>query len=248
MSLNVDLIQKLKRIHQRDERLISGYVRLNALMIIPYGIIQICIAYFIHLEEWDINNKGKFLEISGMHNEICECINPTTTASNNYQSVLGINKIDSGKHHWKFKITKLDEIFAYCRILIGVIKINKINEEQLKTIIDSYISCHDHYFGVGTNVSCKSIDIALINPDQTGNFMDIDYGIKDKPIKVGDIIDMYLDLDNLKMSFGVNGVNYGSAYDNMEKTEYKMGITLSRIGTAIELLSYHEVDEIPEKK
>ena len=72
MSLSAEIINRLKKIHPKDESLINGFVRANSIMIVPYAIIQICIAYFVCMDESDVNKKGKDLEISGMRNQICE--------------------------------------------------------------------------------------------------------------------------------------------------------------------------------
>ena len=43
---------------------------------IPLEIIRLCLAFFIYLEEWDINNKGKWLKFDGNSKQICKCTNP----------------------------------------------------------------------------------------------------------------------------------------------------------------------------
>ena len=71
--------------------------------------------------------------------------------------------------------------------------------------------------------------------------------------EVGDIVDMYLDLDNNKLCFTSNGKNYvhifdGTKYDKseIEAAEYKLAMTLSREVTVVELVSYEEICEIPD--
>ena len=64
MSLKADTVERLKRIDPNDELLTSGYARKNALIDIPFEIIQICIAFLLNVDEWNENNKGKHLKIS----------------------------------------------------------------------------------------------------------------------------------------------------------------------------------------
>ena len=67
---------------------------------------------------------------------------------------------------------------------------------------------------------------------------------------------MYLDLDNQTLSFVINHVNYGYVYKGhkyndteykIDKTEYKVGVTLSREGIAIEMVTYQQIDQIPNQ-
>ena len=65
---------------------------------------------------------------------------------------------------------------------------------------------------------------------------------------VGDVIDMYVDLDNYRMRFAINDKNYGYIYkDEIEQTEYAIGMTLSKVEIAIELVSYQKIQEIPNE-
>ena len=247
MSLSAKMIERIKKGGPKDELLISGYVRTNSLMSIPYALIQICIAYFLCIEEWDVKNKGKHLKISGIYDQICECTNPEQTTWMNYQSVLGTLRVDSGKHHWKFKITKLDHVVdAYWRIIIGVIKIDRFSQEDVKKVLESYLGDCCKMYGFVPNR--RNNDSCSIDP-YSG----------DSPLKaytdcckdVGDIIDMYLDIDNQRLCFVLKGKNHGDVYKEngikIDKTAYKMGMTLSCIGTAVELVSYDQIEEIPQQ-
>ena len=60
------VIETLKKIRKDDELMISGYIRINSLIDIPYAIIQICIAFLLYIDEWDSKYKGKYLKISGI--------------------------------------------------------------------------------------------------------------------------------------------------------------------------------------
>lgn len=246
MSLKADFLNRLKRVNDRVDLLINGYVRLNTVSIVPYGIVQICILYFMLIEEWDVNNKGTFMKISGLNNQICECTNPEQDPGHNYNSVLGTVQVTSGKHHWKFKISKLDKIKAYWRIVVGIIKINEVNDEELGQILNQALSKHAKAYGAVVNYDNNSS--FKTKPLKKHNSIHQEYEVKRYGQcceNVGDVIDMYLDLDNFTLSYTIKGVNYGNAFDNIDKAKYKMIMTLSRIGTAVELVSYQEIDEIP---
>ena len=248
MSLKADFLNRLKRVNGRDDLLITGYVRLHAVSIVPYEIVQICILYFMLIEGWDVKNKGKFMEISGQNKQICECTNPEKNAGHNYNSILGTVQVNSGKHHWKFKITKLDKMDAWWRITIGVIKINEVDDKQLDDILNNTLVKHSKAYGAVINFN-NNAAFKTGPPKEPVPYKDSEQSNYGKCCrKVGDVIDMYLDLDNLTLSYTIKGVNYGNAYNDIDKAEYKMIMTLSRIGTAVELVSYQEIHEIPTEK
>ena len=256
MMLQVgQLIEKAEGASFRDTILVSGFARSNALMEVPLAIIQICIAFFLCVDEWDVNNKGKHLKISGINNEIVECTNPESKAGKNYQTVLGKLRVDTGKHHWKFKLCKVDlSKKAYWRIVIGIIKINEFNDDELNSLFETYLNFLGNAYGIIANAWGNSW---RLHPEHPGN--QLGFGSYGPCVGVaGDIIDMYLDLDNHALSFEINNENYGYVYNGytaedesdgkqykIDKAEYKIGMSLSREGIAMELLLYEQMDEIP---
>lgn len=62
------------------------------------------------------------MTISGIHNEIVECINPSVSQSGDvYQNVLGTLRVDSGKQHWRFII--ISELIVAAHIFEIVVAI-----------------------------------------------------------------------------------------------------------------------------
>lgn len=243
MSLSAKAISRLKRVHPRDELLACGFVRANSKKNLALEIIQICMLFFISCEEWDMEYKGKWLEISGPFNQFVEYTNPQTNPS--CQSAIGSLRVSSGKHHWKFKLTKIDlSTKVTIRIAIGIINMNEVTESDLKDMKDTFLS---NAHGLLANVHDSTC--FTMEPKSGGTSLST-YGTCFN--KVGDILDMYLDLDNGKLCFAVNDEYYGHIYDQeedpdyvIEKVEYKMGLTLNGVGTAVELVSYEEMEEIP---
>ena len=248
-------LERLNKARKENELLAYGFVRSNSTNIIPVELVKICLLFFMSMDGWDIENKAKWLEISGTFNEIVECASSEEDTDTKYQSIFGTLSVCSGKHHWKFKITKINLTYGDCiKIAIGNVKINELVEQDLNTMNNSYLS-GEH--GIFANVWD---DTSFVMDSTSGGTSMHDYGKCCK--EVGDEIDMYLDLDNLKLSFAINGHNYGHIYSryhdgqqeekenddkyNIFKTEYKMGLTLSREGTGIELVSYQPIDIMPE--
>ena len=59
-----------------------------------------------------------------------------------------------------------------------------------------------------------------------------DYG--EKP-KKGSIIDMILHLDNLTLSYVINGTNYGKAF-SIQQGKYRLGLSMRGVGDSLTLL------------
>ena len=126
MSLNAAAKERLNKATHNNTLLASGYVRINSVLDVPFGIIQICLLYYLQLDYWDVNMKGNGLEISGNNYELCECINN----DEGHYGIFGTLSVNSGIHHWRFKISKIDlRKKTYTRIVIGVCKMEGINEE-----------------------------------------------------------------------------------------------------------------------
>ena len=52
------------------------------------------------------------------------------------------------------------------------------------------------------------------------------------------IIDMYLDLYKLELSFKINGVNYGKAFDVDGGYEYVAGVSIGGCGDKVTLITH----------
>ena len=252
MSLDSAEIERLKKAKQTDILLVFGYIRNNSTLDIPFGIIQICLLYYLYVECWDVKMKGNGFKISGKNHEVCECMNHEEEHRKCCQAILGILSVNTGKHHWKFKISKIDlSKPTYTRIAIGIIKMDGLNEQELSGGI-GYDKLHlvfDRFYGfaVCTNRDSSS---ELMNPNLPGTFAGHTKDICCN--EVGDIIDMYLDLDNQQLHFGLKGQMFNDVYGKdpsiiIEQTDYKMGMIMARSGTAIQLISYQPIDAIPKK-
>ena len=100
---------------------------------VRFGWLMICIAFFMCIDEWDVNNKGKWFEISGHYNQICECTNPKENPAESYQTIFGTLSVSTGKHHWKFKIANMDLTKrAYVRFHFGIVMMNKCHIQNSK--------------------------------------------------------------------------------------------------------------------
>lgn len=234
----------------KKELLAHGYIRLYVTISIPIEIIQIIVNDILNVEQWDIKHKGQYIKLSGEYNEIIECTHPHPTAHMTYQTILGSLSVDSGKHHWKFRIKNLVDINSYSyRITVGMIKIDELNQDDgwEKALLSGCIASFEGAYGVVINKSNGGSSI--LHPYSPSALIRLEVCCD----LIQDIFDMYLDLDNLKFGFSIAGIYHRDAYYNygrdegikIEKGKYKMAVSLSCKGTALELVSYEEIDQMP---
>ena len=69
-------------------------------------------------------------------------------------------------------------------------------------------------------------------------FLGRTYGIS---CSIHDIIEMILDFNSSSLSYRVNGIDQGKAFEFIEKTTYRAAITLSEYGDSIALISYMRI-------
>jgi len=115
----------------------------------------------------------------------------------------------------------------------------------------------DHYFliGIWKTKSDKRpvVDAYFTNKADNGYAYDIEHGRFTNPsvpggggpkyavrCKQDDVIEMYLDFETLMLSFAVNGTYYSNG-QRIERTEYKVAITMHGVDDKLRLLSYDNV-------
>ena len=177
-------------------------------------------------DEWDIKIYGDNIKIINNDRVICNEIQ-----SYCYRSVFGKNIYNLGKHHWKLEIKQCNDGYCAWNMLIGCMKIDEKNKNKNKIFHrNSHFTSSDHGYGFIGNLSY------LTNPKDGGHGTDRKYG--KKFINIGDIIDIYLDLDELSLSYKINNIPYGIAFDNLQKTKYCLAVTFCGNKNELKMLKY----------
>eukprot|EP01084_Bolivina_argentea_P232705 392153_1 len=185
----------------------------NIISNIPIPIYRICACYYYSGEYWDKKCCGNSFKI---HGKILIKTNKS------YQTAFLSRVIKSGRHHWRFKLLSYPKPF----LRIGIFK----NNCDPKTAI-YYTIPSDKY-----TAYCICLQVAYILKHECKNEFANKYATK---CQQNDIIDMYLDFNILQLSFSINDVYYGEAFQ-IDKCEYRAAINLLYAGTKIQLLSYHK--------
>ena len=224
MSTKLDLTE-YKNIDQRTKDLVSGYIRneerklsINITSLINY----ICALFYFLNDEWNkIHTTPRYL-IS----------DDKVTIQNTMEDIIShrmafLTKVARmGHHHWKFKINEWKKDY----IIIGIVKYEKI-------FLLTRTSGRYDYLGVTPDVAyCLDINAAELNVHGVGNRWEKhdQYGV----CKQGDIIDMYLDLDKLELSFAINSIYYGKAFDIDSRFGYVAAASFGNDRVKMTLLTY----------
>ena len=208
MSLNLSYFKKLK---QRDKDIVSGYIR-NMQLSLPtnnpfYNIPQIvnvlCALYSVNYDEWDE-------QCSGPNYEISEDGHIITMTKDECEETAFMKQIinNKGKYHWKFKLT--DNPKGY-RILLGIFKQKCDPKLHIKKFLTSTInSAYTIDLNSGWIMFHDKIE------DSVKRYMD--------RCKKDDILDMYLNFNDLTLSFALNGENKGVAFKGIDNCQYRVAV------------------------
>ena len=162
-------------------------------------------------DSWDEHFKANYLEIDDK-----SIIN--TADGYEYGSAYLKRVVYDGIHKWKFRIDKYRSGWQ----LIGVFK-------------TKYNAITQTYFERNQNQSYGFVlNNGWLSDPQTNGGKLKDYGVK---CVDGDIVEMTLNMIDLCLSFKINDIDYGKAFD-VEQTSYKAAVTLRNKDTKFTLLSY----------
>ena len=197
----------------KTDILVSGYVRnmgKNYELLIPEPIKDMCFLFWLIkvCDEWDKESSSKGIKIDG---QIVVKTGSTT------QSIYGRESISTGSYSWQIKFKTHIEWFCF-----GIIE---DKTETLKKYTD------DHVYGH--------------NPNGDGCFLFCsgEFWIKDVESEychaLGDkdtVITMTLNMDKHSISYKINDEDFGSAIDSLDKSKYRMVLSLYYKDESVELL------------
>ena len=243
-----------KHVRPADEHLVSGYIRTNSERRIATAIVRVCTAFFVCIEEWDRDHKGSEMEIHGDCNDVCESTRNTEDKASNYQTVYGRLRVKKGVHRWTRKLTKNGFGEGYWRIVIGVIGAREMTQaatDRLKCIalaknvfVSQNVMPGLYMYGFVANNQNDPRQHSLTTSHERKNVFvkgHARYGIS--CTEAGDVIEMRLDLNEMKLALSINGVDHGYTFKDMERGEYRLALTLGAVGIGFQIVSYEKVGQ-----
>ena len=222
---------KQPQIDQKTQDCVHGYIKIcqkllpddNIYYNIPELVIHWILLFYFIGEEFDTERSHKEYIISD-DNRIMRCRKDENVTYLIYGMAYLKNAVSEGIHKWTFKCLNVnnDDWFD----AIGVWKTKA-------TSMDEHIRVDDFDDNQGYGWTFNYQEITTV----AGSFSrHIRYG--KRKCLTGDIIDMILDLEKLEIRFIVNEEDWGVAFQNIEKTEYKAVVSANIELDAIELISY----------
>ena len=138
--------------------------------------------------------------------------------ASSFTSGLFIDILSNGSFIWRFKIIQTCDEMNF-----GVYKSR--TAEEIPSVTTRF------FRGVDAAYAYEAIDCVdkesssgnLIDPSTIGYATLRSYG---KNCENGDVVQMTLDLDECTLSFKVNDIDYGVAFDSIEKTNYRAAVHL----------------------
>ena len=184
---------------------------------IPPLINKICQAFHGASDEWDPKHVPRMMKLND------NCIEKTAS-NGSYCSAFGKEIISSGQFHWKFKIENVG--YRHWAIVLGIWKVKSESNPPKETYFT--------HKGDDGGYAFVTDNQKLVNKTGGGYRSEPSkYGTK--KVENGDYIDMYLDLDELTLSYAINDQDCGKAFD-IEDTAYRMAVNMRHVGTCLRLL------------
>ena len=218
MPSSVVDIKRIKNADKRSIFAVYGYIhKYNPLFLDP--IIDIILCFYYLADEWDAECIGSNLELID---------GKTVKRDSGFGcgSAFLTNTVSDGIFSWKFKIIEDSNELNF-----GIYK--------LKAGPPSNIQGRRFFgqpnSGYTMDVADPSGKAILMDPTKKGCAPLRPYC---NSCNIGDVVEMILDCDECTLSFKINDIDYGVAFDNIEKTEYRAAIFMYTYGKngCIELL------------
>lgn len=213
--------ENLKKTKQETIDVVFGYIRRDYENIPPL-VQYTCLAFYRSSDQWDRGCIGVDYTLSEDNMTITHA-----EKLHSYSSAFCQQVVDKGKYEWRFLIKERAEPSKHWSILIGIWK-TMINGRKQAPQINSYFTA----YGTGDNGGAYAYvtdNACIVN--KTGGGYGSKYGIM---CKTGDIVQMFLDLDELTLSYSVNGIDQGVAY-KIQPGSYRAALNTQYKGTIVEI-------------
>ena len=196
----------LKRCNQKTKDIVFGYIH-SINNEIPKEILNICLLFYSNgCDEWDKDYISQDFKRCGDN----ILIKTKRSTANAFLKRI----MNDGYHEWKFKIPIYNQ---GSDTLIGIWRIK--DNEQSSPPLDLFWFSNGHAFGLHGR---------LFGDGNTRN-----HGLS--ACGHNTIIHMILDFNNLSLSYNVNGITYGKAFD-IKPGKYRAAVYLCQKGDSIELI------------
>eukprot|EP01084_Bolivina_argentea_P156906 273426_1 len=208
--------------HEKD--LIFGYNHIaekEYKCVIPAGIIRLVASYYFPADIWDLSLKSKDITLS--NNNQCVYHNcPYGSGQTAWRSIYGTNICTNDIYKWGLKIVKVDPNSGKgnsWNILVGICQSQICKDRLEKCFMEKCFKAEEDLNRPHPQAYGFIGSLARLTGKGSLN-----YG---QPFKQdGDTIIMTLDMIEKTLSYEINGVDYGKAFD-VEKATYRLALSIS---------------------
>ena len=132
--------------------------------------------------------------------------------------------ISAGIHRWTFRIINISDEMNF-----GIYKVISRTPATLDLSDRFFSAANNGYAYEAKNSMDKTAsDGNLMKPESMSHHVWKSYGAN---CKDGDIVEMILNLEEYTLSFKVNDIDYGVAFEDIEKTKYRAAIFMYVYGS-----------------
>jgi len=228
MATNVNF-ENAKHADERTRMLITGFIRETAEVLdrtrlgfsifnaVPRDLSVICLIYVAN----DRFSADAIGDIMGLYQKRLTLTGGFSRRQLPNSAFLS-NVIDRGRYSWRFRLIEV-ATKQYWTSTIGIWKCRKGAAPPINRIF----TLGEHVaYGFAANIG------ALVDPATGHEDEERPYGLW---CRGGDIVEMHIDLTRCQLSFKINGVDYGKAFD-IEKTAYRAAVNMSQVDDAVEII------------
>ena len=234
MAIKVDATYT--EILKRKNRLcVDGFVReIKMNQIVPSEINDICMEYYhISNDRFDPQFKHYGLEI---HSGTIVCPNSGNVSEGAFLS----NIVSKGRHKWTFKIISMFKrsrsYYGYWYIGVYKMNIQDYNKADPSLFLNAVYNGSNREIAYALNLQCGELrgDVNI----ESLYYLSKEYQYES--CQEGDVIEMYLDLDDYTLVYAINGKLDTKRTVNIEATRYRGAIAFAsaKKGDQIECVQY----------
>ena len=207
-------LKKVSNIDKDRQCTIYGYIRQyeqSRQINIPEGIILVLILFYGNeKDDWDPNYISKYMKLSDR---------TVTQISHAFGSSYGKRIMDSGIFKWRLKINQCENN----GFIFGIRRVGDPNNPP---------PTHTWFTNGGWDSGYAFRSRYSRLTDDDGYALGKPYGASPEN---GSIIEMTLDLDELTLSYIIDGKDYGKAFD-IKRGKYRMGFYMDQKDDSVSLL------------
>ena len=191
---------------------------------IPIPITNVCLLYYFINDNWDKECISSRMEIDEKEN----CCSMTYDEEDDCNTAFLKKVFCSGIHQWRFKIRKvwIDKKKDADNWTTTIGLCPQHDDYSAKEIADDGLFVTQDGFGFGYQIGKFVLQFE-------GSYLKTNYG---KRCVENDIIEMIADCDKGKLSYKINGIDYGQAFTLEKGQKYRAAVNLDKPGDSIQLL------------